>query len=158
MKLNLGAGDLREDGYVSVDLRWDTADIVADASCLPYEDESVEVVRAMDLLEHFPASRTAAVLAEWHRVLVPGGSLTLKVPNLYQLARAVMGCEEGDHPALAGYIRNIYGGHRFGPDGAWDAHHTGWTPKSLHKTLTDAGFHVITNDQDMNMTCEAKKR
>lgn len=158
IRLNLGGGDLRHEGFLTVDLRDDVADVVADVRSLPYEDGEVDEILAEDLLEHFPEDQTMQVLGEWHRVLAPSGRLTVKVPNLWQLARAVMGCEDADSPKLALYVRNIYGGHKYGPEGAWDTHHWGWTPKSLAATLDAAGFDVESNDLDLNMRVVAVKR
>ena len=152
IRLNLGSGDTRLEGFVNVDLRDDVADVVAPADRLPYGSGTVEEITALDLLEHFPAFRTQDVLAEWHRVLVPGGRLTVKVPNLLHLAQSIV---NDDHTALR--IRNIYGGHRFGPDGEWDCHHTGFTPPMLHRALHAAGFEVVSFDEEENMTVVAEK-
>lgn len=50
----------------------------ADAQQLPVADESVDLVTALDVLEHIPDDRRAA--AEIHRVLRPGGRLVAAVP------------------------------------------------------------------------------
>lgn len=153
LRLNLGAGEDRRDGYLSVDLRSDIADLLADVTRLPFADESVAEILASDLLEHFPATRTVQILAEWHRVLVPGGKLTLRVPNLLALAKLLV-----EHPhTRPDVIRNIYGGHRWGPDGAWDTHHTGWTPDMLHAELKGTGFLVMNDDGDLNNTVTAMR-
>jgi glycosyltransferase involved in cell wall biosynthesis len=153
LRLNLGAGDDRKDGYLSVDLRSDVADVLADVTRLPFADESAAEIFASDLLEHFPATKTALILAEWHRVLAPGGKLTLRVPNLLALAKLLV-----EHPHTRDdVIRNIYGGHRWGPDGAWDTHHTGWTPAMLHEQLDRAGFLVMSDDGEPNHTVTAMR-
>lgn len=153
VRLNLGSGDTRLEGFVNLDLRDDVADVVAPADCLPYGSGTVEEIVALDLLEHFPASRTQDVLREWKRVLVPSGRLTIKVPNMVALSEAIV---NDVLPPLM--IRNIYGGHRWGPDGAWDAHHTGWTPQMISEELAKAGFDFVSNDEQLNMTVVAEKR
>lgn len=153
VRLNIGAGEDRRDGFLSVDLREDVADLVAPADRLPYADETVDEILASDILEHFPADRTRGLLDEWHRVLVPGGKLTLRVPNLLALANLLV-----TQPHMrVDIIRNIYGGHRWGPDGAWDTHHTGWTPEMLHSELADTGFLVLTDDGQLNNTVMAMR-
>jgi glycosyltransferase involved in cell wall biosynthesis len=153
LRLNLGAGDDKKDGYLSVDLRRDVADVLADVTALPFTDESAAELFASDLLEHFPAPRTQQILAEWHRVLAPGGKLTLRVPNLLALAQLIV-----QYPhTRPDVIRNIYGGHRWGPDGAWDTHHTGWVPEMLHAELERAGFLVMNDDGDLNNTVTAMR-
>jgi SAM-dependent methyltransferase len=152
-RLNLGAGDEHLDGWVHLDFRSDVSDVVGDAANLPFATGSVAEVRAMDLLEHFPQERTQSVLQEWWRVLEPGGSLTLKVPNMLELARWIVA-----NRRTRLVIRNVYGGHRWGPDGAWDAHHAGWTPDLLCDELISAGFDQLHNDGELNMTVLARRR
>lgn len=153
LRLNVGAGDDRREGYVSVDLRPDVADVVAPADRLPYADESVDELLALDVLEHFWRDDVPAVLAEWRRVLRPGGTLTVRVPNLVQLGRQLARGYEVDTT-----IRNIYGGHRWGPGGSFDTHHWGWTPITLARDLDAAGFRVHTHDRRANMTVTCERR
>jgi SAM-dependent methyltransferase len=155
VRLNLGCGDDYREGYVNIDVRTDCgADEIADATLLPYADGVADEVLALDLLEHFPAARTAQVLAEWRRVLRPGGMLTVRVPNVEGLAGRLL-----RRPEQARLIvENLYGGHRWGPDGMWDAHHTGWTPRMLDEDLGAAGFDVLSNDLLANMTVKAVRR
>lgn len=153
-RLNLACGDDRREGWINIDFREDVADLVADVSDLKgIEDDSVDEILASDILEHFPVFRIPDVLDEWRRVLRPGGLLILRVPNLLVLARLIV---EGQ--ALKAVIRNIYGGHRWGQDGNWDAHHTGWVPNTLSQTLEQAGFEILSNDEAANMTVRARKR
>jgi SAM-dependent methyltransferase len=156
MRLNLGCGDERLPGHVNVDLRPDVADVVADVRRLPFRDGRALAVHAADILEHLPASDTARALAEWRRVLAPGGRLTVKAPNMLALSRGLLDADERGRPGTAQLlIRNVFGGHRWGPDGAWDAHHTGFTPATLAGDLKAAGFLVESNDLALNMTVVA---
>lgn len=150
--VNVGSGDDRRPGYVNVDLRPEVADVVADAAELPLTDGSAREVLARDVLEHVSTWQVPVLLAEWWRVLAPGGRLVLRVPNLEVLARWLV--EDRSSPEV---VRNIYGGHRFGPGGAWDAHHSGWTPGMLSEQLARAGFRVVANDGDANMTVVAER-
>ena len=69
--------------YIRLDLNpASQADIIADATKLPYDDCSVEAVFASHLLEHLSPRRHGNVLLEWYRVLKPGGELLLAVPNM----------------------------------------------------------------------------
>ena len=158
-RLNLGAGDDRRDGFVSVDLRDDVADVVCDVRKLEHwGDASVDEIVAEDLLEHFPAGETNAILEEWARALRPGGLLTVKVPNMLALSEAIAAyAKAGKLGAVACLVRNVYGGHRFGPDGIWDTHHTGWVPAQLHDALTMAGFEVLSDDGALNNRVVARR-
>lgn len=159
VRLNLGCGDDRREGFVNVDLRSDVADVVCDVRKLEHwADASVDEIVAEDLLEHFPEHETVAILDEWARALRPGGLLTVKVPNLLGLAEAISAYTQAEkYGAVACLIRNVYGGHRFGPDGAWDTHHTGWVPAQLHDVLTMAGFEVLSDDGALNNRVVARR-
>jgi SAM-dependent methyltransferase len=56
-------------------------DLFADAQALPLKDRCVDHALLLDVLEHLP--EPGECLAEIHRVLKPGGTLTLQVPFLY---------------------------------------------------------------------------
>jgi glycosyltransferase involved in cell wall biosynthesis len=152
LRLNLGAGDDRRDGYVNVDLRVETADLVADVRKLPLADGAAKEILAHDVLEHFWRDTIPSLLAEWNRALCPGGLLRVRVPNLPVLASLIDGPEHDQ------VIENIYGGHRWGPEGSYDTHHWGWSQCSLVRDLESAGFDVQSIDNEPNMTAMAVKR
>lgn len=78
MKLNLGSGPQKIPGFQNIDRSLGTeAYPLAD-----YADGSVEEVRASHILEHFPHAEVPRVLAEWVRVLKPGGYLKIAVPDI----------------------------------------------------------------------------
>jgi ubiquinone/menaquinone biosynthesis C-methylase UbiE len=54
---------------------------VADAAELPFADASFDKVVAADLTEHVEDETLEAMMAEVHRVLVPGGKLAVYTPN-----------------------------------------------------------------------------
>jgi SAM-dependent methyltransferase len=146
LRLNLGCGDNVLDEYVNIDLREIEGVLSADVRNLPFEDGVADEILALDILEHFPTLEIPDVLAEWYRVLSGSGTLVVRVPNLTVLARKL---DTDEHDNI---ITNIYGGHRWGPDGAWDTHHTGWTPYSLARDAGLAGFQVGNTDLAPNMT------
>ena len=52
-----------------------------DATALPYPDGTVDAVLAEHVFEHFSFAEEALVWREMARVLRPGGTLTLEVPD-----------------------------------------------------------------------------
>ena len=153
MKLNVGAGDDRKAGYVHLDVRTDChPDVAGDAARLPFQDQTFEEVRAFDVLEHFPRRQRFPVLLEWHRVLRPGGRLIVRVPNMHALAAQIQFWADKPGPQLEMLLDNVYGGHKYGPDGIWDTHHWGYTPASLAVTLGTAGFVTESISDSLNMT------
>jgi len=138
-------------GYINVDLRPDCGDFTADVRSLPWPDGSVDEIQAIDILEHFPVTQTAGILKEWRRVLRNGATITVRVPNLQELGSMI----SRDDESVRAYIRNVYGGHRWGVDGILDTHHTGWTPRTLAEDFENASLVVISNDRAANMTVSA---
>jgi SAM-dependent methyltransferase len=51
------------------------------ADKLPFADASFDCVTCIEVLEHVPADRRSAVVAEIRRVLKPGGAFILQVPH-----------------------------------------------------------------------------
>jgi len=82
VKLHLGCGNVRIPGFIGVDSRdLPAVDQVGPVDKLPMSDNSVELIYACHVLEHFGRNDTSRVLKEWHRVLKPGGTLRLAVPD-----------------------------------------------------------------------------
>lgn len=81
MKLNLGCCDAAIAGFVNVDIvAGPGVDQVADlAAPWPWSDNSVEYVRAWDIIEHLPDK--IMTMNEIYRVLTPGGRAEIAVPT-----------------------------------------------------------------------------
>jgi hypothetical protein len=133
MKLNLGAGGTRIDGFTSVDLDPELQpDIAGDFRTMTFAD--VDEIYASHVLEHFFYGEAEAILRQWCGWLRPAGLLWLAVPDFEQIARL---CAAGEHsPHLLGLL---YGA---GAKPEW-AHHSGWTEGYLVATLEATGFAVL---------------
>lgn len=82
MKLNLGAGTVRVEGHVSVDLYAD-ADIVADISKpLPFDNESIDAIYTSHAIEHLTFREYETFKREVDRILKPGATLEIRCPNI----------------------------------------------------------------------------
>lgn len=82
MKLNLGSGHQKIPGFTNIDRSLGTEAY----PLTDYADGSVEEVRASHVLEHFPHAEVPRVIAEWVRVLKPGGCLKIAVPDIQWIA------------------------------------------------------------------------
>lgn len=83
IRLNLGCGYRKLEGYVNIDNR---QEIEPDLLCdildgLPYEDNSIDKVRAFDFLEHIPIGKTVDIITEIWRVLKPDGRFESFTPD-----------------------------------------------------------------------------
>ena len=76
-KLNIGAGDTVIEGFTPIDRK-----LGSEAYPLAYPDNSVDEIRASHVLEHFPFADVPLVLADWARVLKPGGRMRIAVPDV----------------------------------------------------------------------------
>lgn len=85
--IHLGCGAIDSPEFINVDIaRAPHIHHVRDVRDLSvFRDEFADIVYACHVLEHISFRETRQVLAEWRRVLKPGGVLRLSVPDLDKL-------------------------------------------------------------------------
>lgn len=146
-KLNIGCGSRKVPGFTGVDAVAErtAAEIVAKADNIPLPDQSVDEIMAIHLFEHFYRWECDTVIAEWKRLLIPGGVLTLELPNLKKCCENILSgrMEGGKHPDQLG-MWGCYGDPRHGDQ--FMAHRWGWTPETLKAFLTEHGFVKIKEE------------
>jgi SAM-dependent methyltransferase len=83
LKLNLGAGKSRMDGYLSVDeIAFDGIDVVADLrNPWPWGDNTVSDIHMSHVLEHFTGDERVHIFNEIYRVLIPDGKAYIITPH-----------------------------------------------------------------------------
>lgn len=83
MKVYLGAGKDRKEGYTHLDkFPFPGIDHVCDVTKgLPFEDSSVDYIISQDFLEHLPSESKVFVINEIWRVLKAGGRMEHLIPN-----------------------------------------------------------------------------
>ena len=82
MKLDLGAGNRKQEGFVTVDCnKLTNPDIFWDLNEIPYpfNDNSIDEINACHILEHLYDPFT--IMKELHRILKPNGRLRIQVPH-----------------------------------------------------------------------------
>ncbi len=170
---NLGCGGEYNPFEVGVDLRDDpVVTYRCDIAQLPQDwTGQFDEVKAHQVLEHFDFGRTADVVAEWVRIVKPGGKLVIETPNLMWTAERITegnldlyiaGNLWGDqgHPF---WMQESYGG--WGKDGRWLAdsfdhnhHKCGFTPKSLTSLMESCGLvNVEVESYSSQMRVVGKK-
>ena len=82
MKLNLGCGPYKADGYVNIDKNpQQHPDLECDLrGGIPFANDTIKEVRAWHFLEHFDNDPLLDLIAEAYRVLQPGGLFDIAVP------------------------------------------------------------------------------
>ncbi|MBI5832137.1 MAG: methyltransferase domain-containing protein [Armatimonadetes bacterium] len=80
LKLNLGCGGKPYPGYVNVDVQATPAvDLVSEITALPMlPDGCAQEILLEAVFEHLYRYERPAALAEWRRLLAPGGTLTVR--------------------------------------------------------------------------------
>lgn len=135
LKINLGSGQRPfSERFINVDIedRWHPH-VVADGANMPmFPDESAKLIVLSHTLEHYGCNEGNGMLAECYRILQPGGSLIVSVPELKALADGWRKGRINDET----YIINIYGAY-MGSEA--DRHKFGFTPQTLSKTLESIG-------------------
>lgn len=136
MKLHLGCGKRFIPGYFHVDaVPFDHVELVHEVDHLPMvADESAKVIYTCHVLEHFSRKHVPDVLAEWRRILAPGGTLRVAVPDFAALAEVY---------AKTGNLENIIGPLFGRGDYLYNVHYTVWDFASLTDALMVAGFHGV---------------
>ncbi|ABA81708.1 methyltransferase domain-containing protein [Rhodobacter sphaeroides] len=147
------AGDWRE---LRLDIDPGVApDILASITGMPMvADGSVDAVWSSHNLEHLRPHEVPLALAEFHRVLRPGGFLLATLPDLQAVALLVAQglLEEPAYVSALGPIAPLDILYGFRPAIAegndFMAHRTGFTAASLARHLGAAGFAEITVQTD----------
>jgi predicted SAM-dependent methyltransferase len=133
MKLNIGDAGQSAEGYIGIDISRGQ-----DATLLPYEDGSIEEIRASHVLEHFGHDQILPTLKEWIRTLKPGGVLKIGVPDFKELAEHYLA---GAHIQIQRYIM----GGQMDPH---DYHKTIFDYELLTETLKQVGLIGIRRWKD----------
>lgn len=121
----------------SVDGTWHPVDIVCDARQIPLPDNHADVVFSSECLEHFPWREYPKALAEWCRILKPGGMIRIEVPDFLGACRQVLTMDslEGDRA-----MQQIFFAEQLNPN---DFHFVGLTSRMLVDDFEKLGLTVV---------------
>lgn len=107
MKLNIGCGKTYKEGFINIDAFDSTvADKIMSADNLKFAANSIDRIEACQIIEHFGLMKSIYILAEWFRVLKPGGTLLIETPDLVKSFKEFM---EGDLETRKNVLTWIYG-------------------------------------------------
>lgn len=142
MKIHMGCGARILPGWINIDIQKHPdakadPEILADARKVPLPDGCASLIQAIHLWEHFYLWECDALIAEWRRLLKPGGVLVLELPDLAKCARNLLDGIEGKNPGQLS-MWGIFGNP--GLNDPYMCHRWGWTPKTLSNFLKENGF------------------
>lgn len=151
LRLNVGCGEWPIAGFVNIDA--DPAlhvDLVASVPPIPYPDGSVDEVFACHFLEHLSFDDGAAFLHECYRVLRPGGTVGIVVPDMrWLMTEYVKGSgrvfEEPNSGGRTRYARDLDDlNAMFVFSTVQSSHHQwGYDLSTLSRALESAGFPLL---------------
>jgi predicted SAM-dependent methyltransferase len=95
LRLHLGSGANRLPGQVNIDLLGMGSDLAWDLRRrLPFPDACAQAAWLEHVIQEFPLADALALLEECHRVLRPGGTIRVGVPDLGRYIRSYTGDRE----------------------------------------------------------------
>jgi predicted SAM-dependent methyltransferase len=137
-KLHIG-GQVKVPGWEVLDANpGPVVDHVGNARDLKiFPDNAFEAIYASHVVEHFDyTGELGATLIEWRRVLAPGGTFYVSVPDLDVLARLFLDRQLLSVQERFLVMRMIFGGHV----DRYDYHLVGLNEEFLRQFLAFAGF------------------
>jgi len=140
VRLNLGAGATEIEGYEPIDRK--NGQEVYPLEC---DDNSVDIIYASHVLEHFSHTETHKVLAHWMEKLKPGGLLRLAVPDFPWICEHYM---DGEAINTMGYVM---GGHV----DENDRHGALFDREMLIDAMVNAGLERIGSWESEYQDCSA---
>lgn len=135
-KLHLGCGSKYIPGFIHVDLMdFDHIDYKRSVDDLSiFEDNSVDLIYACHVLEHFKRAEVDRVISEWYRVLGPNGILRIAVPGFEEIIECYQKYKD-----LNLVLGPLVGGQTY----LYNFHHIVFDFKTLSDRLKKAGFKSI---------------
>jgi SAM-dependent methyltransferase len=153
-RIKIGGGWYPTPGYIHVDSDLSACHLEyrAQAWELPFPDNWAEELTAIHVLEHILPSKQGQTLAEWHRVLQPGGRLRVHVPNAPAIMRAYLESDRLTRWRMSGALLGQYCGPELsGPESlnVRSDHQVLFDSDMLGASLLAAGFvHPVDTTLD----------
>jgi len=139
-KLNMGCGGKPEPGFINVDLFPGIGiDEVFELDDIPYKSSTISTINSEHSLEHVGFERVRKVLQEWNRVLMPGGELLLKIPDLELCCQEYLRAPFKNKWWYKATIYGIQTSQSGEPDEA-QYHRSGFSKEEIQIVLSDCGF------------------
>ena len=147
MKINLGCGHAKNEGYVNVDCNPEVKPDLVFNFCgkeLPWETGSCEEVTILHTIEHIPRLHHPSLIGEINRILEIGGTLIVSFPNAARTLQAALDNKHGMRysyweSTILGRVNNI-----------WDVHQCLMFSDDFVAFLSEYGFGSFKVIEEVN--------
>lgn len=135
--IHLGCGPISDPRWINVDLLYlPHIHHIQDITKLGnFPDDTADLIYACHVFEHVSHRSLQDVLAEWRRVLKPGGVLRLSVPDFDDMLK-IYNSEGG---SIKSVVKPLMGGQ----DYAYNFHYSIFNEAYLSDLLKNAGFKEV---------------
>ncbi len=147
LKIQFGSGSKRQDGWINIDLFAPSADYALDLrEEIPFPDNVASFIYSQHVLEHFVyPGEVRHLLAESFRILRPGGTFSVAVPDCGSALQAYARDDDEffrfwrlrSYHTTEKPTRMHHVNYLFRADGR---HQYGWDEETLGQVLTNVGF------------------
>ena len=133
IKLHLGCGNIRIDGFINIDVNYlPNVDVVDNVIHLrKFEKNSVDLIYTSNVLEHLGRWEYKPALQRWYELLKRGGILRICVPDFQAICEYYMETKD---------LESLYPALYAGQDNPQNFHYWCWDFKTLKKDLESVGF------------------
>ena len=171
IKLHLGCGGVRWGDFINIDMNPASvnevdssrngcvADVFADMRCLGLPDESVDEIFTSHGIDHFTRWNGIKMFSDWHRMLKPGGLLTIEAADFVRCVLWLFHPMRGKR-RLA---RTQFYGNQW-DEIEYETHRYVWSASEIKKVLLEIGFapvavhhRTLTHYPGRDMHVEARK-
>ena len=154
LKLHLGPSDTYLNDFINIDVNNPIADINGDAMDLSmFKDNTVSMILASHLIEHFSNVDAEKALKEWYRVLKPNCQLILELPDIYKCFKILVDKTDNDKFDEVHRMAMI-GVFGRGDWSVWQIHRYGYCVKTMINLLKKIGFSEVIEREPLDSSAK----
>jgi len=149
LKLNIGSGRDKLEGYIGIDKYNKIADINEDIFDFKLPSGCVDEIFASHVIEHIPQHRAPELLSKWLDALKPDGKLIMEMPDLEGLCKAFTDAKTFEERfsltlcIYGAFIDEEKPSEEALKNGVKSPHLFGYYPKALTDLLTELGYKNV---------------
>ena len=139
IKLNLGVGGNKKEGFLGVDANeGPNTDIICDLIELSNQipKESINEIYSRHVIEHFPRKKIPEIIKSWIKLLKKSGKITLNFPDLDRYVDYYV--EHRDKIPVEEFARWLYGNQK----DQYDIHKAGFNGEYISNILKNSGMEI----------------